>query len=224
MAVMEVKLNGSKVKLKEGMMLYSASHGPVKVVSIEEKEFFGEKEKFCEMKSELEDIKILVPISKMNEMGIRPIISQEMAKKIVDNVLSKQAKSAKGIWTKRIVECETKVYSGNTLLIAEVIRDLFGGMKDMNKSYAERILFDKAFDRFVLEYAIAMDIHQVDANKIVYDILNDNYLATHQSEVNVQKDDDSGDDFSDDDIDGDEVDDAFSDDEEEIKHKNRKSA
>ena len=65
MAVMEVKLNGSKVKLKEGMMLYSASHGPVKVVSIEEKEFFGEKEKFCEMKSELEDIKILVPISKM---------------------------------------------------------------------------------------------------------------------------------------------------------------
>ena len=222
MAVMEVKLNGSKVKLKEGMMLYSASHGPVKVVSIEEKEFFGEKEKFCEMKSELEDIKILVPISKMNEMGIRPIISQEVAKKIVDNVLSKQAKSAKGIWTKRIVECETKVYSGNTLLIAEVIRDLFGGMKDMNKSYAERILFDKAFDRFVLEYAIAMNIHQVDANKIIYDILNDNYIATHQSEVNVNKNDDAGDDFSDDDID--EVEDDFSDDDEEVKHSGKRSA
>ena len=85
------------------------------------------------------------------------------------------------------------MYSGNTLLIAEVIRDLFGGMKDMNKSYAERILFDKAFDRFVLEYAIAMNIHQVDANKIIYDILNDNYIASHQSEVNVNKNDDAGD-------------------------------
>lgn len=222
MVVMEVKLNGSKIKLKEGMMLYSASHGPVKVISIEEKEFFGEKEKFCEMKSELEDIKILVPISKMNEMGIRPIISKEMAKKIVDNVLNKQAKSAKGIWTKRIVECETKVYSGNTLLIAEVIRDLFGGMKDMNKSYAERILFDKAFDRFVLEYAIAMNIHQVDANKIIYDILNDNYIATHQSEVNVNKNDDATDDFSDDDMD-DEIDDDFTD-EDEVEHSSKKSA
>ena len=222
MVVMEVKLNGSKIKLKEGMMLYSASHGPVKVISIEEKEFFGEKERFCEMKSELEDIKILVPISKMNEMGIRPIISKEMAKKIVDNVLNKQAKSAKGIWTKRIVECETKVYSGNTLLIAEVIRDLFGGMKDMNKSYAERILFDKAFDRFVLEYAIAMNIHQVDANKIIYDILNDNYIATHQSEVNVNKNDDATDDFSDDDMD-DEIDDDFTD-EDEVEHSSKKSA
>ena len=114
------------------------------------------------------------------------------------------------------------MYSGNTLLIAEVIRDLFGGMKDMNKSYAERILFDKAFDRFVLEYAIAMNIHQVDANKIIYDILNDNYIATHQSEVNVNKNDDAGDDFSDEDVD--EAEDDFSDDDEEVKHSGKISA
>lgn len=221
----EVKLNDTKVVLKEGTMLYNASHGPVKVVSVSEKEFFGEKEYFCDMICELDDVRLLVPVSDMEESdrGFRPIISKEMAKKIIDNVLNKQPKGTKGVWTKRIVECETKVYSGNALLIAEVVRDLFGGMKDMNKSYAERVLFDKAFDRFVLEYSIAMGIHQVDANKIVYDIINNNYIAAHKLDVDVCKNDDEKDDFGDNvDLDG--VDDDFTDDEDECEHISNKTA
>ena len=149
MTPVEVKLNGSKVKLKEGMMLYCASHGPGKVVSVETKEYLGEKITFCEMRFDKDDMKILTPIDKMKEMGMRTIISKEVAKKILESVLSKPAKSAKGIWTKRIVECQTKLDSGSALLVAEVVRDLFAGMKDPNKSYGERVLFDKAFDRFV---------------------------------------------------------------------------
>jgi CarD family transcriptional regulator len=210
------------VKLQEGTMLYSASHGPAKVVSIETKEYFGEKVTLCEMKFEKDDMKILTPVSKMSEIGIRPIISKEMAKKILDTVLNKPAKNAKGIWTKRIIENETKLYSGSALLVAEVVRDLFAGMKDPNKSYGERVLFDKAFDRFVLEYSIAMGITIEEANKIVLDVLNAQYVSSHKSDIDINETDENGDDFSDEDID--DIIDSESSDEEEAPKRKKRSA
>ena len=200
MTPVEVKLNGSKVKLKEGMMLYCASHGPGKVVSVETKEYLGEKITFCEMRFDKDDMKILTPIDKMKEMGMRTIISKEVAKKILESVLSKPAKSAKGIWTKRIVECQTKLDSGSALLVAEVVRDLFAGMKDPNKSYGERVLFDKAFDRFVYEYSLALNITIEEANKEVLDVLEATYALTHKNDVDVEEAG-TDDDFSDEDLD-----------------------
>ena len=198
---MEVKLNGSKIKLVRGVKLYCASHGVGEVVSIETKEYFGEKLTLCEMNFEKEDIKILIPVNKMSEMGIRTIISKDMALKIKDSVLNEKAKKSKGIWTKRIVECETKVYSGSPLLIAEAIRDLLAGMKDMNKSYGERVLFEKAFDRFASEYSLALNITFEEAYKTIYDVLNSNYIMAHKENKDIEeKDINEEDDFSDDDI------------------------
>ena len=198
---MEVKLNGSKIKLVKGVKLYCASHGVGEVMSIETKEYFGEKLTLCEMNFEKEDIKILIPVNKMSEMGIRTIISKDMALKIKDSVLNEKAKKSNGIWTKRIVECETKVYSGSPLLIAEAIRDLFAGMKDMNKSYGERVLFEKAFDRFASEYSLALNITFEEAYKTIYDVLNSNYIMTHKENKDIEeKDTNEEDDFSDDDI------------------------
>lgn len=199
---MEVKLNGSKIKLVKGMKLYCASHGVGEIVSIEEKEYFGEKMSFCEMKFEKDDLKILIPLKKLEKMGVRQIISKDIAQKIVNMVLNKKAKNAKGIWTKRIVECETKLYSGNPLLIAEVVRDLFCSIKDLNKSYGERVLFEKAFDRFVEEYSLALKITFEEAYKTIYDVLNKNYITTVDKEIDEDVEDikNSADDFSDDDI------------------------
>lgn len=205
---MEIKLNGSKIKLVKGMKLYCASHGVGEIVSIEQKEYFGEKLSFCEMKFEKDDLKILIPLNKMEEMGIRQIISKDMAQKIVNMVLNKKAKNSKGIWTKRIVECETRLYSGNPLLIAEVVRDLFCSIKDLNKSYGERVLFEKAFDRFVEEYSLALKITFEEAYKTIYDVLNKNYITTADKELDEDIEDikNSSDDFTDDDIDFEESD------------------
>lgn len=223
MTPVEVKLGNSKVKLQEGMMLYNASHGPGKVVSVETKEYFGEKITFCKMKFEKDDMEVSVPVSKMSELGIRTIISKESAKKILDTVLNRPAKGAKGIWTKRIVECETKLYTGSTILIAEVVRDLFAGMKEPNKSYGERVLFDKAFDRLVLEFSIAMGITIEEANKNILDVLNAQYNSTHKSSVEVQENSMDSDDFDDDDI-NDIVDEDDDSDEEDTPKKKKKTA
>ena len=115
-------------------------------------------------------------------------------------MLNRPAKNAKRIWTKRIEECETKLYSGSAMLIAEVVRDLFAGMKDPNKSYGERVLFDKAFDRLVLEFSIAMGTTIEEANKEILDVLNAQYNSSQKKDI-VKDEDVDADDFTDDDLD-----------------------
>jgi len=198
MTPIEVKLNGGKAKLKEGIMLYCPSHGPGRVVSIEQKEVLGEKLVFCQMEFSRDGIKLYVPMDRMKDMGIRVIMSHDFAKKILDTVLNKPAKSAKGVWTKRIQEYEMKLYSGSAIFIAEVVRDLFAGMKDPNKSYGERLLFDKAFGYLVQEMSIALHSSIEETNKTVLDILNSNCKVTH---VDIERSDDTDGDFDDGDFD-----------------------
>ena len=217
MTSIEVKLKGGKAKLKEGIMLYCPSHGLGKVVSIEHREVLGEKLVFCQMEFSKDDIKLYIPVDRMEEMGIRTIISRDFAKKVLDTVLNKPAKSAKGVWTKRIQEYEKKLYSGSVIFIAEVVRDLFAGMKDPNKSYGERVLFDKAFDYLVREMSVALNSAIEETNKMILDILNSNCKVTH---VNVEKSEDSDGDFDDSDFDKlDNEDDFFEDEVDEGRKK-----
>ncbi len=217
-SVSEVKLSGGKVKIKEGTMLYCPSHGAGKVVSICKKEVLGEKITFCQIEFKKDDMNILIPVSKMKEMGIRTIISKDSAKKILDTVLNRPAKSAKGVWSKRIQEYEAKLYSGSAIFIAEVVRDLFISMKDPNKSYGERVLFDKAFDRLIQEMTLALGYTIEETNRIVMDILNSNCKASH---VDISVDDESMDgDFDDNDL----VDDFNDDNDVEESNKSERSA
>ena len=200
MTPIEVKLSNGKAKLKEGMFLYCPSHGIGKILAIETKEYLGEKLSFCNMEFKQDDMKMLIPINKMKDIGIRQIISKEEAKKVLETVLDKPAKNMKSIWSKRMVEYEAKLYSGDIIFIAEVVRDLFAGCKDPSKSYGERMIFDKALDRFVSEFSVAMGITLEEANKEILDILNKNYNLKHKNSV-VKKDKNNEDDFSDEDLD-----------------------
>jgi CarD family transcriptional regulator len=201
MKPVEVKLCGGKAKIKEDTMLYCSSHGPGRVVSVCKREVLGEKLVFCQIEFQKDDMNILIPISKMKEMGIRTIISNDTAKRILDTVLNKPAKGAKGIWAKRIQEYETKLYSGSAIFVAEVVRDLFASIKDPNKSYGERSLFDKAFDRLTLEMSFALGYTIEETNKTIMDILNSNCKTQHIDISVDENEEDYDGDFDDGDFD-----------------------
>jgi len=197
-------LSCGKTKLKEGMMLCVPSHGPGKVIAIEKKEILGEKCIFCKIEFSSEDMSIFVPLNKMKEMGIRTIISSNDAKKILANVLNKHARGSKGIWAKRMQEYEVKLYSGNAIFIAEIVRDLFAGMKDPSKSYGERAIYEKAFGRLALEFSLALNVTIEEANRMIIDVLEANYASSRKSEVAVNPlVDNDTDDFADEDVDQD---------------------
>ena len=210
MTSIEVKLSGSKTKISEGSVLYVPTHGPAEVIEISEKEILGEKMVFITMRAKKDNMIISTPFDKMKNLGIRTIVSKEGAKKILNNVLNKPAKSAKGVWAKRIQEYEMKLCSGSIIFIAEVVRDLFAGMKDPNKSYGERVMYDKALESLVFEMSIALGVTLEEANKMIVDVLNANYKSSH-TDIILDKDDIGDGDFDDEDIDDSDMEDDMKD-------------
>ena len=57
------------------------------------------------------------------------------------------------MWSRRAQEYEAKIFSGDPLRIAEVIRDLFRRNNQQEQSYSERLMFQVALERLAREVA-----------------------------------------------------------------------
>ena len=57
------------------------------------------------------------------------------------------------MWSRRAQEYDTKIYSGEPIKIAEVIRDLFRKNNQPEQSYSERQMFQMALERLAREVA-----------------------------------------------------------------------
>ena len=57
------------------------------------------------------------------------------------------------MWSRRAQEYETKIFSGDPIKIAEVVRDLFRKNSQADQSYSERQMFHIAIERLAREVA-----------------------------------------------------------------------
>ena len=70
------------------------------------------------------------------------------------------------MWSRRAQEYEAKISSGKIYELAEVVRDLNKGDDLMvDQSYSERQLFEKAYDRILLEFQIILNLSIEDTQK-----------------------------------------------------------
>ena len=70
------------------------------------------------------------------------------------------------MWSRRAQEYEAKISSGKIYELAEVVRDLNKGDDLMvDQSYSERQLFEKAYDRILLEFQIILNLSMEDTQK-----------------------------------------------------------
>ena len=70
------------------------------------------------------------------------------------------------MWSRRAQEYESKISSGRIYDLAEVVRDLNKGDDLLiDQSYSERQLFEKAYDRLLVEFQIVMNASVEDTQK-----------------------------------------------------------
>ena len=89
------------------------------------------------------------------------------------HTLSKKAKATNGMWSKRAKEYDTKVNSGNIMLLSEVVRDLHRNAIDSERSYSERVIYENAMKRLVDELLIVIKKTPEETEEIIT-----NYIAT----------------------------------------------
>ena len=146
-------MKGKKISdFKIGETVVYPKHGVGEITKIENMEISDIKTSFYVVKMEQSKLIIRVPLDKKNEVGLRKISS----KKIIDNVyntLKLKPKIRRIMWSRRAQEYETKIFSGDPIKIAEVVRDLFRKSSQAEQSYSERQMFQVAIERLAREVA-----------------------------------------------------------------------
>ena len=163
--------NKKNLEFKIGEIVVYPKHGVGEISKIENMEISNIKTIFYVVKMEQSKLTIRVPIDKREEVGLRKISS----KKVIENVYSTlklKAKIRRIMWSRRAQEYETKIFSGDPIKIAEVVRDLFRKSSQSEQSYSERQMFQVAIERLAREVAAVEKTDYFQSTEKIEQILN----------------------------------------------------
>ena len=146
------------------------AHGVGKIVSIEEREVAGVQLEMFVISFEQDKMTLRVPTAKVASTGMRTLSSPDVVGKAL-TVLKGRARVKRAMWSRRAMEYEAKINSGDLIAIAEVVRDLFRAESQPEQSYSERQLFEAAFERLTREVAAVEKIKEEEAAKRVEGVL-----------------------------------------------------
>lgn len=146
------------------------AHGVGQIVSIEEREIAGIKLEMFVISFEKDKMTLRVPTAKVTSTGMRCLSSPDIVGKAMDT-LKGRARVKRAMWSRRAMEYEQKINSGDLISIAEVVRDLFRAEDQPEQSYSERQLFEAAFERLTRELAAVEKIDEDVAAKRVENVL-----------------------------------------------------
>ena len=121
----------------------------------------------------------MVPVNKQSHL--RPLATINQVNKCI-SILKSKPKIKRSMWSRRAQEYEAKISSGKIYDLTEVVRDLNKGDDLMiDQSYSERQLFEKAYDRLLMEFQIIIGASLEDTQKKINKALKRN-LETQTSQ------------------------------------------
>ena len=139
-------------QFKAGEIVVYPKHGVGEVMKIESMEIASIKTNFYVVKMEQSKLTIRVPTDKLEQVGLRKISSKKIIEEVF-NVLRLKPKIRRIMWSRRAQEYDAKIFSGDPIKIAEVVRDLFRKTTQAEQSYSERQMFQVAIERLAREVA-----------------------------------------------------------------------
>ena len=141
-----------KSEFSIGEIVVYPKHGVGEIMNIQTMEISSIKTKFYVVKMEQAKLTIRVPLDKQDEVGLRKISSKKVIEEVF-TTLKLKPKIRRIMWSRRAQEYDAKIFSGDPIKIAEVVRDLFRKNTQAEQSYSERQMFQIAIERLARELA-----------------------------------------------------------------------
>tara|TARA_B100001057_G_C22742272_1_gene908275 strand:+ start:182 stop:685 length:504 start_codon:yes stop_codon:yes gene_type:complete len=163
--------NKNRKDFKIGETVVYPKHGVGEIVRIENMEIANIKTEFYVVKMEQSKLTIRVPLDKRNEVGLRKISSKKIIEEVLE-ILKLKPKIRRIMWSRRAQEYEGKIFSGDPIKIAEVVRDLFRKSSQADQSYSERQMFQVAIERLAREVAAVEKTDYFQSTEKIEQILN----------------------------------------------------
>ncbi len=146
-------------------------HGAGVIESIEEREILGRKQSYYVLKLPLGDMKVLIPICSVKDIGVREIIDESDVIKVF-KILQEQESDVTANWNKRYRENMSKIKSGSIFEVAKVVRALMLREKERGLSTGERKMLGSARQILISELVLVKKMDTLEIEDII-----DNYVG-----------------------------------------------
>ena len=158
-----------------GQKVVYPAHGVGEITKIEDQIVAGQTIRVYAIYFLSAKMTLRVPIIRSDDIGLRDLIDQGSIEEIYE-ALKGTPRSGNKMWSRRALDYETKINSGDVISIAEVVRDLYKNV-DNERSYSERTIYESALSRLSEEIACLKNISHEDAQERLVDLLKEKALA-----------------------------------------------
>ena len=131
------------------------AQGVAEVIGIDAKEISGKIMKFYVLRVLDSDMRILVPVDKAEQVGLREVVQEDQIREVYDILKEKELHIDKQTWNRRYRGFMDKIKTGSVFDAAEVMRDLYRIKMEKALSYGERNMLERARGLIVKEIAVA---------------------------------------------------------------------
>lgn len=136
----------------------------------------GVDTKYVKLKMHEGDLVVELPISNLEEVGVRDVIGLSDVEAVYD-VLRSDTVEEPGNWSRRFKANTEKMGSGDVLRISEVVRDLWRRDKERGVSAGEKAMLAKARRNLISELLLALHL-TAEETEVVLDEVLESALVT----------------------------------------------
>ena len=141
------------------------AQGVAEVMGIDEKEISGKIHRFYSLRVLDSDMRILVPVDKAEQVGLRPVVREPQIREVFDILKDKDVHVDKQTWNRRYRGFMEKIKTGSLFEVAEVFRDLYRLKTTKTLSFGERRMLDTAKNLIVKELSVAKKTTEIKVEK-----------------------------------------------------------
>ncbi|HLR20384.1 MAG TPA: CarD family transcriptional regulator [Tissierellaceae bacterium] len=156
---------------KIGDKIVYPMHGAGIIENIEEKEILGEKRSYFIMKMPIGEMKVMVPVDNVDEVGVREVISKEEMEKVME-VLGRDKTEMSSNWNRRFRANMDRIKSGDILEIAGVVKNLMLRDEEKTLSTGERKMLNDAKQMLVSEMVLVCDLTIEEVEDLIIKTIN----------------------------------------------------
>lgn len=151
---------------KVGDKVVYPMHGAGVIEAVEEHEVLGHKQEYYIMRLPLGDMKVMIPINSVDQVGLRAVEPAERMDAVIAT-LGQPAPSAPGNWNHRYRANLEKIKSGNAFEVAEVVLSLTRRDREKGLSTGERRMLEVARQILVSELILSKGLPLQEASSLL---------------------------------------------------------
>ena len=159
---------------KIGDRIVYTMHGAGVIEAIEEREILGLVQKYYVLKIPVGDMKVMIPISNMKNVGIRDVINSSIAEEVLLVFKEDVEEKKESNWNKRYRDNMDQLKTGDIFKVAEVVHTLMIRERDKGLSTGEKKMLGNAKQILVSELVLARGVEEANIENIMNEYIYNN--------------------------------------------------